>query len=74
MVEFTQQTAIPEEAKIGCLSVVQRHMKRHQERLRENLRSEQASLPFLLKDFEAVVGGADLTAGGSRSPSARFGY
>jgi len=68
MLEFSQQTSIPEEARVGCLAVVQRHMKRHQERLRESLRNEQSSLPFLVKDFESIVGGPELQVAGSRSP------
>jgi len=74
LMEYMQQTAIPDEAKTGCLSVVQRHMKRHAERLREMFRVEQA-LPFSVQDFEAIVSAPDLNSalGVSQSP-ARFGY
>jgi len=71
MMEFSQQTSIPVEAKIGCLSVVQRHVKRHQERLREILRTEN----FAMQEFEATLSAPDIapSLGASRSPS-RFGY
>ena len=39
-----------------------------EKRLRDSLRNEQSSLPFLIKDFESIVGGPDLQVAGSRSP------
>ena len=59
-VNLTQQTTIPEEARLSCLATVQRHLKRHQERLREVLRKEQATGQFNMTDFDAALNAPDM--------------